>query len=93
MNFSACLEVFPTGRWYTKDGRHNHPRIGHIVTRSGCDATNVAMSTAFGHANLVRFDAVTHEQAQIGSKVCRRALVRELSGPETILVLPGTRSP
>jgi hypothetical protein len=88
MNFSACLEVFLAGRWYTKDARHNHPRIRRIVTRCGCDATSVAMSTTFGHANLVRFEAVTHEQAQIGSRLCRGALARELCGSEIILAVP-----
>lgn len=80
MDFRACSEVFLAGRWYTKDARHNHPRIGRIVMGCSCDATNVPMSTAFGLANLVRFEVVTHKQAQVGSRACRGALARELSG-------------
>ena len=38
MDFSAGVEVFVAGRWYTKDARHNHPRIGRIVMGRGRDA-------------------------------------------------------
>ena len=62
MDFSAWFEVFLAGRWYTKDPRHNHPRIGRIVMGRGRDAADVAMSTAFGVANLVGFVVVTEEQ-------------------------------
>jgi len=65
MDFSAWFEVFLDGRWYSMDARHNHPRIGRIVMGRGRDAADVAISTAFGVANLVRFDVVTDEQAQI----------------------------
>jgi transglutaminase-like putative cysteine protease len=64
MDFSAWFEVFLDGRWYTMDARHNHPRIGRIVMGRGRDAADVAISTAFGVANLVRFEVVTDEQAQ-----------------------------
>ena len=64
MDFSAWFEVFLEGRWYTFDARHNHPRIGRIVMGRGRDAADVAISTSFGVAKLVRFDVVTDEQAQ-----------------------------
>jgi transglutaminase-like putative cysteine protease len=63
---SSWFEVFLDGRWYTMDARHNHPRIGRIVMGRGRDAADVAMSTAFGVANLVRFEVVTQEQVQDG---------------------------
>jgi transglutaminase-like putative cysteine protease len=63
-DFSAWFEVFLDGRWYTMDARHNHPRIGRIVMGRGRDAADVAISTAFGVANLVRFEVVTDEQAR-----------------------------
>jgi len=66
MDFSAWFEVFLAGRWYTKDARHNHPRVGRIVMGRGRDAADVAISTAFGVANLVRFVVVTQEQVQQG---------------------------
>ena len=63
MDFSAWFEAFIDGRWFTFDARHNHPRIGRIVMARGRDAADVALSTAFGVANLVRFDVVTEEVA------------------------------
>jgi transglutaminase-like putative cysteine protease len=62
MDFSAWFEVFLDGRWYTFDARHNHPRIGRIVMARGRDAADVAISTAFGIANLMRFEVVTLEE-------------------------------
>ena len=64
MDFSAWFEVFLAGRWYTMDARHNHPRIGRIVMGRGRDAADVAMSTAFGVANLMRFEVVTQERVE-----------------------------
>ncbi len=75
-----------------KDARHNHPRIGRIVMGRACDATNAAMSTAFGLAKLVHFEVVTLEQAQVRSRVCGALSHASMSGAEIILVLPGTRS-
>ena len=66
MDLSAWGEVFLDGRWWTMDARHNHPRIGRIVMGRGRDAADVAMSTAFGVANLVRFVVVTNEKVQDG---------------------------
>jgi transglutaminase-like putative cysteine protease len=62
MDFSAWFEVFLEGRWYTMDARHNHPRIGRIVMARGRDAADVAITTAFGTANLARFDVTTYEE-------------------------------
>ena len=66
MDFSAWFEVFLDGRWYTMDARHNHSRIGRILMGRGRDAADVAMSTAFGVANLARFEVVTQEQVEHG---------------------------
>ena len=59
MDFSGWAEVFLTGRWYTIDARHNHPRIGRIAMGRGRDTADVAISTAFGLAKLSRFEVVT----------------------------------
>jgi len=64
MDFSAWAEVFLDGRWWTTDARHNHPRIGRIVMGRGRDAADVAMSTAFGVARLVRFEVMTDEKVE-----------------------------
>jgi transglutaminase-like putative cysteine protease len=61
MDFSAWFEVFIGGRWYTMDARHNHPRIGRIVMCRGRDAADVAITTAFGTANLTKFEVTTNE--------------------------------
>jgi transglutaminase-like putative cysteine protease len=66
MDFSAWYEVFLDGRWFTFDARHNHPRIGRIVIARGRDAADVAISTAFGPAQLVRFNVITDELKGIG---------------------------
>jgi transglutaminase-like putative cysteine protease len=63
MDFSAWFEVYQGGMWHTLDARHNMPRIGRILVARGRDATDVAISTAFGIATLVRFDVVTQEAA------------------------------
>ncbi|ABD89162.1 transglutaminase-like domain-containing protein [Rhodopseudomonas palustris] len=64
MDFSAWFEVYLDGQWYTFDARHNHPRIGRIVIARGRDAADVAISTSFGFAQLVRFEVITHEVKQ-----------------------------
>jgi transglutaminase-like putative cysteine protease len=61
MDFSAWFEVFLDGKWHTWDARHNHSRIGRILMARGRDATDAAISTAFGSAKLVNFTVVTYE--------------------------------
>lgn len=61
MDFSAWFEVFVDGSWYTYDARHAAPRIGRIVMARGRDATDVAITTAFGPAQLRRFDVTTDD--------------------------------
>ena len=61
MDFSAWFEVFLGGTWHTVDARHNSPRIGRILMARGRDATDAAISTAFGSANLVQFKVETDE--------------------------------
>ena len=61
MDFSAWFEVFLDGQWHTVDARHNQPRIGRILMARGRDATDAAISTAFGTARLLRFEVITEE--------------------------------
>jgi transglutaminase-like putative cysteine protease len=61
MDFSAWFEVYLGGSWHTFDARHNTPRIGRILVARGRDATDVALSTAFGTARLAAFKVVTDE--------------------------------
>jgi transglutaminase-like putative cysteine protease len=73
MDFSAWFEVFLDGRWYTFDARHNHPRIGRIVMARGRDAADVAISTTFGAAQLVKFSVITEEVVSSPAKVSQAA--------------------
>jgi transglutaminase-like putative cysteine protease len=61
MDFSAWFQAFIGGRWQTFDARHNRPRIGRILQGYGRDATDVAISTAFGPARLANFHVITDE--------------------------------
>jgi transglutaminase-like putative cysteine protease len=61
MDFSAWFEAHLDGRWWTFDARHNAPRIGRVLIGVGRDATDVAITTSFGNAELARFDIVADE--------------------------------
>ena len=63
MDFSAWFQVYLGGRWQTVDARHNTPRIGRILMATGRDATDVALTTAFGTAILKEFEVITEEIA------------------------------
>ena len=63
MDFSGWFEAYLGGKWHTMDARHNHPRIGRLLMARGRDATDAAISTAFGSAELKRFDILTKEMA------------------------------
>ena len=63
MDFSAWFEAYLGGRWYTFDARHNTPRIARIVMARGRDATDTAITTGFGRAQLVKFVVHTDEVA------------------------------
>jgi transglutaminase-like putative cysteine protease len=65
MDFSAWFDVYIDGDWYTYDARHNRPRIGRILMARGRDATDTALTTAFGPTTLVRFDVHTDEVQSI----------------------------
>ena len=61
MDFSAWFEAFLDNRWWTFDARHNTPRIGRVLMAVGRDASDVALTTSFGQADLSRFYVVTEE--------------------------------
>jgi transglutaminase-like putative cysteine protease len=64
MDFSAWFEVWLGDRWWTLDARHNQPRIGRVLMATGRDAADVALTTAFGSANLKNFVVVSDEVAE-----------------------------
>ncbi|WP_428392894.1 transglutaminase-like domain-containing protein [Lichenicoccus sp.] len=61
MDFSAWFDVYLDGAWHVFDARHNHTRIGRLLMARGRDATDVAISTAFGSAWLAGFEVTTYE--------------------------------
>jgi transglutaminase-like putative cysteine protease len=65
MDFSAWFDVFIAGDWYTYDARHNQPRIGRILMARGRDATDTALTTAFGTATLKEFTVYTEETIRV----------------------------
>ena len=63
MDFSAWFEVYLDNRWWAFDARNNQPRIGRILMATGRDASDVAITTSFGIANLTNFAVVSEEVA------------------------------
>jgi transglutaminase-like putative cysteine protease len=61
MDFSAWFEVYLSGRWWAFDARNNTPRVGRILMAVGRDASDVALTTSFGTANLTHFFVVSDE--------------------------------
>lgn len=67
-DFSAWYEVFLDGRWWTMDARHNTQRIGRVLMAVGRDATDVAITTSFGVADLTHFSVGSYEVDEEGKK-------------------------
>jgi transglutaminase-like putative cysteine protease len=59
MDFSAWLEVYLDGGWYTLDARHDRPRIGRVLMGRGRDAVDVALTTSLGITTLTKFTVWT----------------------------------
>lgn len=68
-DFSAWYEVYLGGRWWTMDARHNVPRLGRLLIATGRDATDVAITTSFGMANLIHFYVESNEVDTSGAIV------------------------
>jgi transglutaminase-like putative cysteine protease len=67
MDFSAWFQVYLEGGWWTFDARHNHPRIGRILMAVGRDASDVAITTSFGIANLRHFAVTCEEETPLAT--------------------------
>ena len=80
-DFSAWYEVFLDGRWWTMDARHNDSRMGRVLMAVGRDATDVAITTSFGVADLTYFWV---ESSEIDSKGKKVPLPLAEMGPETL---------
>lgn len=60
-DFAGWFEAYLDGAWHTFDPRNNTPRIGRVLMAYGRDATDVAISNAFGPNTLVSFKVWTDE--------------------------------
>ncbi len=60
-DFSAWYQIWLNGRWWDMDARHNKPRLGRVLMAAGRDATDVAITTSFGVANLTHFSVGSYE--------------------------------
>jgi transglutaminase-like putative cysteine protease len=61
MDFSAWLEVYLGGQWWSFDARNNTPRVGRVLMATGRDAADVAITTSFGPTWLRKFLVVSDE--------------------------------
>jgi len=61
IDWSAWFEVYLSGQWWTFDARNNIPRVGRVLMAVGRDASDVAMTTSFGIANLSGFKVISEE--------------------------------
>jgi transglutaminase-like putative cysteine protease len=85
-DFSAWYEVYLGGRWWTMDARHNMPRIGRLLMATGRDATDVALTTSFGAANLTHFYVESNEVDAAGEKIpLPVASASRSAAPEAVL--------
>jgi transglutaminase-like putative cysteine protease len=75
-DFSAWFEVYLDGRWRAFDARHAEPRIGRILVAHGRDATDTAISTAFGPNRLVRFNVFTDELVEREARLATASWAR-----------------
>jgi transglutaminase-like putative cysteine protease len=66
-DFSAWFEAYLDGRWWVFDARNNVPRLGRITMAVGRDASDVAITTSFGIANLIGFNVVSEVQGSMES--------------------------
>jgi hypothetical protein len=63
------IEDLLEGRWIDLDARHNFPRLGRILMATGRDAADVAITTSFVAANLVKFYVESNEVDADGNKI------------------------
>lgn len=75
MDFAAWFEAYVDGHWHTFDARNNMPRIGRILIARGRDATDVAISIAFGPNTLVGFKVWTDDVTALqASRLAERGI-------------------
>ncbi|AUH62940.1 transglutaminase-like domain-containing protein [Paracoccus zhejiangensis] len=69
MDFSAWIEVYLGGKWYTFDPRNNAARIGRVVVARGHDAADVPLLNSFGAHRLEKFTVWCDAVDEQGQKI------------------------
>lgn len=70
MDFAGSMQVYLDDDWHAFDPRNNQRRIGRLMIAHGRDAADVAISTAFGPANLQQFRVWTDQVVDLGFGIC-----------------------
>jgi transglutaminase-like putative cysteine protease len=68
-DFCAWFEAYLGGCWQTFDARNNAPRTGRVLMARGRDATDVALSNAFGPAKLTGFKVICEPESLAQSEL------------------------
>jgi transglutaminase-like putative cysteine protease len=71
MDFSAFFEAYLDGQWHPFDARNNVRRVGRVLMARGRDATDVALTTSFGTADLKTFTVWTDEVPATSQEIQR----------------------
>jgi transglutaminase-like putative cysteine protease len=87
-DYSAWYQVYLGGRWWTMDARHNVPRIGRILMATGRDATDVALTTSFGIADLKYFYVESNEMLSDGTLVPVYGAPVAKTQPSPVAIMP-----
>ncbi|MHB8637113.1 MAG: transglutaminase-like domain-containing protein [Fimbriimonadaceae bacterium] len=84
-DFSAWFEVYLDGTWWVFDARNNVPRLGRVAMAVGRDASDVAITTSFGIANLVGFNVVSEVQDDGAERTGSPTTVETCDSPRSAL--------
>jgi transglutaminase-like putative cysteine protease len=91
-DYSAWYEVYLGGQWWTMDARHNVPRVGRILMAVGRDATDVALTTSFGIADLKHFYVESNELLPDGTRAPVPGAPAKNAPSTPAVIRPGTRA-
>lgn len=69
MDFSAWIEVYLGGKWYTFDPRNNAARLGRVVVARGHDAADIPLINSFGQHRLEKFLVWCDAVDEAGNKI------------------------
>jgi len=89
-DYSAWYQVYLGGQWWTMDARHNVPRVGRVLMATGRDATDVALTTSFGIADLKHFYVESNELLPDGTRAPVPGAPAKSAPSSPVVIKPGT---